>query len=166
LNPAVELVKIIEPPRPPALRCGIAALGGVPHTGQVGVDHVLPALLGQLLGSADTADAGVGRDDVQPAQLGHPVVECLLQCAVVADVGLAGDDPAVQRLDFLDGLGEVVWCRHREGHRGDLCCQVDGDDVRALLGEPDRVAAALAARRAGDEGDFSCCSSRHHFLLA
>jgi hypothetical protein len=31
---------------------------------------------------------------------------------------------------------------------------VNGDDVRALLRQPDGVAAALAARRAGDECDL------------
>ena len=31
---------------------------------------------------------------------------------------------------------------------------VDGDDVGALLGQPDRVAAVLAPRGASDEGDF------------
>ena len=33
--------------------------------------------------------------------------------------------------------------------------EVDRDDVGALFGQPDRVAAALPARRAGDECDLS-----------
>ena len=41
---------------------------------------------------------------------------------------------------------------------------VDGDDVGALLRQPDRVAAALASRRAGDERDLSFDPSRHGYL--
>ena len=41
---------------------------------------------------------------------------------------------------------------------------VDGDDVGALLGEPDRVTAALPARRSGDESDLALDSSRHGHL--
>jgi len=32
---------------------------------------------------------------------------------------------------------------------------IDGDDIGALLGEPDGVAAALPACRAGDESDLA-----------
>src|SRR6202043_2479914 len=45
--------------------------------------------------------------------------------------------------------------------RLNLLHQVDGDDVRALLGQPDRMAAALAARGAGNESDFSFKTARH-----
>jgi hypothetical protein len=71
------------------------------------------------------------------------------------------------------GIGSalIAWnlsvrrCRHRVRHTGDLMPQVDGDDVRALLREADGVAAALAAGRAGDEGDLSCYSSWRQCLL-
>ena len=76
---------------------------------------------------------------------GDPVVEGRRQPARLADVGLAGDDAAVEGLDLLDRLGQI-------GGRPD----VDGDDVGALFGQPDGVAAALTPRGAGDEGDFSC----------
>jgi hypothetical protein len=48
----------------------------------------------------------------------------------------------------------------------DLLAQVDGDDVRALLGQPDRVAAALAAGRTGDERDLTLHSSCHDWFLS
>ena len=38
---------------------------------------------------------------------------------------------------------------------------VDGDDVGALLGQPHRVAAALAARGAGDERDLALEPTSH-----
>ena len=44
------------------------------------------------------------------------------------------------------------------GHRQralDIVADVDGDDVGALFGQPHRVAAALAAGGAGDEGDLA-----------
>jgi hypothetical protein len=73
----------------------------------------------------------------------------------IRDVGLPGDDPAVEGLDLLDRLGQVGRGRHRVWHAGDLRAQVHGDDVGPLLRQPDRVAAALVARRAGDEGDLA-----------
>jgi hypothetical protein len=73
----------------------------------------------------------------------------------VAHVGLLGDDAPVQRLDLQRSLGQVRRRRHRVGHRVDLRTDVDGDDVRSVARQPDRVAAALAARRAGDEGDLA-----------
>jgi len=80
---------------------------------------------------------------------------------VVPDVGLGGHDPPVQRLDLLHRLGQVLRRRHRIRHRIHLRAEIDGDDVRALLRQPHRVAAALAARRSGDEGDLAFYSSCH-----
>jgi hypothetical protein len=130
-------------------------LGGVPDPGQVDVDHVLPLGIGQLLERSEAEDPRVGGHDVQPPELGHAVVERRLQGAEVPHVGLGGHDPAVQRLDLLDGLGQVRRRRHRVRHATDLIAQVDGDDVGAFLRQPDRVTAALAARGTGDEGDLA-----------
>jgi hypothetical protein len=138
----------------------------VPYACQVGVDHVAPGLLGQVRRGSHRRDAGVGADDIQAAQFGDAVIEGFLKRAVVAHVSLGGDDPAVQGFDLFDRLSQVVRCCHRVGHRVDLAAQVDGDDVRAFLGEADGVAAALATCRPGDECDFSFYSSRHHCLLA
>ena len=134
---------------------GDGGLDRVPHAGQVDVDHVLPGLLAQFLGPAEADDAGVGDHDVEPAELGDPVVERRLQRVVVADVDLGGDDAPVERLDLLDRLLQVLPCRHRERDRVDLRRDVDGDDVGALLRQPDGVAAALTPGGPGDEGDLS-----------
>ena len=71
---------------------------------------------------------------------------------------------------FLDeprGFVEILGRRHRVTDGVDVAAQVDGDDVGAFLGQPHRVTAALAARRAGDEGDLSfdapCCAVSHRF---
>ena len=84
-----------------------------------------------------------------------PVVERRLQRVVVADVDLGGDDAPAERLDLVDRLGEIVRCRHRVGDRVDLRGDVDRDDVGALFGQSDRVAAALTAGGPGDEGHLS-----------
>ena len=52
------------------------------------------------------------------------------------------------------GLLEVFRRGHRVADGVEVLAQVDRDDVGAFLGEPDRVAAALSARGAGDECDF------------
>src|SRR5207245_6349471 len=73
--------------------------------------------------------------------------------------------PPIQRLVFLVVLVLLRLRRHRIRHRADLRADVDGDDIRAFLRQPDRMTAALAARCAGDECDLAlypsshCCSS-------
>jgi hypothetical protein len=126
----------------------------VPDAGEVHVDHVPPDLLVHLVGGREAGDAGVAAHDVEPPELGHALVEGGLERAVVAHVGLGGDDPPVQRFHLLDRLGQVVGGGHRDGDRLDLLADVDGDDVGALLGEPDRVAAALPSGGSGDERDL------------
>ena len=76
-----------------------------------------------------------------------PVFERRLQLAGVAHVDLRRDDALPRLLDELRGLLEVLRRRHRVADRREVLTPVDGDDVGALLGQPDRVAAALAARR-------------------
>jgi len=76
-----------------------------------------------------------------------------LQCIEVTHIRLRCDDPAVERFDLLDRLSQVLRCRHGVRHCLDLSADVNGNDVRALLRQSDRVTTALTTRRAGDEGD-------------
>ena len=87
----------------------------------------------------DGHDAGIGQNEVQPAELRRALCENRLQWIEVADVGLLGDDAPPGLLDQLDGLGEVLLGRHRVGDAVELLAEVDGDDVGALFGEPNRV---------------------------
>jgi hypothetical protein len=64
---------------------------------------------------------------------------------------LLRDDAAPRFFDQVDGLVEVLACGHRIGDGVDLIAQIERDDVRTLLGEPNRVRAALAPRGASDE---------------
>ena len=80
----------------------------------------------------------------------------------VADVGLGGDHPAVECLDLLDGLGEIVGGRGGVFERVDRRAQIDGDDVGAFLGQADCVAAALTPGGTGDQGDLSFDTTHTH----
>ena len=50
------------------------ALHRVPDTGEVDVDHVLPALFRQLIHGAERGDPSIRDNDVQPTQLGNTVI--------------------------------------------------------------------------------------------
>ena len=84
-----------------------------------------------------------------------PSCDDRLELAEVAHVGLAGHDAAVEVLDELGRLGQIVRRRHRVRDRLDGLAQVDGDDLGALLRQPQRVRAALPARRSRDERDLA-----------
>jgi hypothetical protein len=152
LMPAVELVRTIAPPLPRD-HGRDRGLDGVEHAGQVHVDHVLPRAVNLV--QRHGRDAGVGQDDVHRAEFGHACLERRLELRLVPHVGLPREDPAVQRLDLLDGLGQVLRSGHGVGNRLDLPADVNRDDVGALLRQPHRVASSLPARRPGDEGDFA-----------
>ena len=124
---------------------------------EVGVDHVDPGL--HVAGALHSRDSGRCHDDVEPAQLGDSLVEDLLQLGGVAHVHLGGDHALPRLLDELRGLFEIFGRGHRIADRCEILATVDRDDVGALLGQPNRVTAALAASGAGDEGDFSLNSS-------
>ena len=110
-------------------------------------------------------DAGVGDDDVEPSEIGDARLERVAQLGTLTDVGLAGHDAAAQLLDGALGLREVLGRRERIVVRFDLAADVDGDDVRPLLGHADGVRPPLPPRRPGDECDLALYASSHVFLL-
>ena len=153
--PAVELVAMIDPP-PAAIRCGTATTN-VFHT---------PV---RLMSSVSCQTCGVTSSQVCTVQMpalaqtmssrpscATPSSTAAFSAGRVPYVGLGGDDPAVQRLDVLDRLGQVLLGAPSGIRRcRSLRADVDRDDVGALLGQPDRVAATLAAGGPGDEGDLA-----------
>ncbi len=56
----------------------------------------------------DAPDAGVGADDVEAPELGDPYRDRHAQPHEVADVGLLGHDPPVQRLDLGQDTAAVL----------------------------------------------------------
>jgi hypothetical protein len=123
---------------------------------RVDVDGGPPVLLGQFPGFDHRAhDTGVGDHDVQPAELGRSAADCRLHRGELTDVGLHRDDPAAVLAHQRRGLLQVRERRPlvRDGlHR---LADVDRDDVRPLLGEPDRLGASLPASGTGDEGHLA-----------
>ena len=99
-------------------------------------------------------DAGVGQDDIEVAECGDPFLHDVAQLLPEAHVTLAGDDPAVQRLDLFDRLRQVLGGGVRVVHAGDGRADVHGDDVCTLLGQSHRMAPTLTTRGTGDECDF------------
>lgn len=153
---------MIEPPRPCGDDVRDGDLGGQPDAGQVDVDHVAPGLLVHgVQAGAVAAEARVGTDDVEPAELGDALVDGGLERVVVAYVRLHGVDAPPQLLHLVDRLVEILGRRHGERDAVELLADVDRDDVGAFFGETDRMAAALSSRRAGDEGDLSFYASGH-----
>ena len=147
---------MIEPPRPPATRCGTPAFTDF-HT-PLRLTSIISCQMSSFIRcepSSDRADACVGDDDVQPSELLDAAVDGGLERVVIADVDLGGDDPPIQRLDHVGGFGEVFGGRRRGRRVGEGLADVDGDDVGAFLRQPHSVAAPLPPRRAGDECDLA-----------
>ena len=150
--PAVEPVTMIEAP---AVRCGSDDADGVQDTDQIDVDAVdealhrvsgpssavTPALattMSSWPNSASPASSAASSSDLTRTS---PLVAAMIR----GPVGL----------DLFDRLRQVLRRRQRVVHAVERLADVDGDDVGALLGQPDRVAAALTARRARDECDLA-----------
>ena len=139
-------------------------LDRLPHAAEVDVDGLVPDVLTHLVQlHPGGADARVGHDDVQSAELLDPAVDGGLQRLVVADVDDLGDDASIEVLDHVGGLGEVLGGGGRRGGVFEPAAYVDRDDVGALLGQPHCVTAALAARRTRDECDLALDPSSHCF---
>ena len=153
-RPAVELVKTIAPPWPRSIIVGIA-VSTVLNT-PVRLTSMTSCQRRPLVRRSTSARCPALASTMSTGPSSAvPASNACLQRGQVADVGLRGDDPAVQGLDLLGRLREVGGGRHGVGDAVDLLADVDGDDVGAFLGEPDRVAAALAACRTSDESDLA-----------
>ena len=166
LKPAAELVMTMAPPSPCSQHRGQRGLDREVNALQVDVDGVDKRRDVQPLLARRRKDARVGQDEVEPAELRHAVGDDFLEPFEVANVGLLGHDAAASLLDEVDRLVEILTGGHRIGDAVDLCTQVERDDVGAFLGETNRVAAALTACRARDEGDLplelSCHDAPHY----
>jgi len=110
-----------------------------PHAREVDVDQPLPLLVGHLPEPAPVGDAGVGHDDVEPAERGDAIGHQRVELLLLAHVGDPGDDLATGALDPGDRLAHV------------LAAEITRDDVVAVVGERDADGAAETLRGAGDE---------------
>src|SRR5260370_33481419 len=69
--------------------------------------------------------------------------------------------PTGELFDHRDRLVKIGPRGHRVRHVRHVGADVDADDVGALLGEADGVAAPLPTTHAGDEGDLAFKTSWH-----
>ena len=113
VSPATELVMMIEPPVPWSMRVGMTALQvcQTPVRLMSMMSCQSPSVM-RWTASFRKMPAFV-RDDVDVAELGHPLVEGGLEAVVVAHVGLGGEDLATEPLDGAHRLREV--CLGRSG---------------------------------------------------
>jgi hypothetical protein len=107
------------------------------------------------------ADARVGADDVEAAEIGDRVADELVHLVEIAHVDHAVDHPAPQRLDLFRGGLEVGLGGQRVGDRRDGGAGVKRDDARTLPGQGQGMAAALASSGPGDDRDLARQQSRH-----
>ncbi len=141
-------------PPPCSSKCGIAA-AHVFHTPmRFDVDHRAPLIECCSVPRRRRQHAGVGHRSVQTAQLADAVIDGRAQLFVVADVDDAAHAATAKLRHQSYGLGEVVL-----GGQGivDLrqgLADVDQDEIGSFLREPQRMAAAQTAGRAGDEYAF------------
>src|SRR5205807_2546846 len=87
----------------------------------------------------------------------------VLHTGQVPDVRLNRHAPTPEFLDQPPGLGEIFLAGHRIADRVERRARVDRDDVGALTGKAQRVAAALSPCGAGDEGDLALDSTTHDY---
>src|SRR3954468_18559662 len=139
--------------------CGLHRL---PHTTEVDVDGLVEDVLAHLVQlHAPGADACVGDDDVEPPELLDAAVYGGRQGLEVTHVDFGRDDAPIQVLHHVRGFGEVLRRGRGRGRVVEAAADVDRDDVGALFGKPDRMAAALAPGGTGDERDLVLDPSGH-----
>ncbi len=117
---------------------------------QVDGDDVVPLLLRHVHQHPVAQDAGVVHEDVEIAERLDGRIDQPLTALPIGDAVAVGDGFPAHRLDLLG---------HRFGGRLVVATAVGGtpevvhDHLRAFSGEQQRMLAANATSRAGDDGD-------------
>jgi hypothetical protein len=160
--PTIEDVAMISPE---TLRDHVGSDGphGLEHSGEVGLHHVRPGLVGDVDERDGRHDARVGQQDVDLAELRNRAVDHCLHLRAITNVGLHGEAALVVFLDQLHRLAQIIRMRHRVWHGFNLRGDVADDDIRAFAGERHRLRAALTPRSARDQRDLAVEPS--HVLL-
>lgn len=99
-------------------------------------------------------DAGIGDDDVDPAEIGQSGLDGVAQFVAFTHVGDPRDHAPPKFFHRSFGVREVVGCRQRVGVARDVPADIEGNDVGARFGYGDGVRAPLAAGSSPDDGDL------------
>jgi len=102
---------------------------------EIDVDHFAPVLWGDLPRLGAGADARIGDDDVDTAELLQTTVEHGLHLVEVTGIGDLGNDVTTGLLDQAHRLLKVFLGGSVIRSRRWLGTQIQADDVGALLGE-------------------------------
>jgi hypothetical protein len=105
--------------------------------------------------SGDPDDAGIGDDDVEPAEGPQSLVENRGNGIAVANVALPGKNSAATVLNQSHGGGQVVDSCPGVVGRLELCADVDRDDGGAIGGKLDRVRAPHPTCGPGDKRNLA-----------
>jgi hypothetical protein len=89
-------------------------------------------------------------------QLGHDIVHRLLQSGAVADVDRDGHAAAIEILDELLSVREILWRAEVVWDRIDVSYPVEQGDVRTFPSQGQCVRPALSPGTASDDCNLSC----------
>jgi hypothetical protein len=119
---------------------------------EVHVDHGVPLGFGHVDDHTVAQDAGVVDEHVQIAERIDGLLHHALRTVPIGDVVAVDDGLATHRLDLVDDLHGGTEVAALAVH---VAAEVVDDDLGAFSREQQRVCAAQAARRAGDDRDAS-----------
>lgn len=117
--------------------------GGVEGTVQVVVDGRMPVIEVDFPGQGGGGHACIGDDHIESAQFADSVFDRGFEGVEIGNVGDACDDPPAVLLDQPHCFLEVFCCGAGIFGGGQVCADVEGDDVCAFSGEADCFGAAL-----------------------
>ncbi len=136
--------------------------GGFDGAHDMDIHHRLEILQFHFGEAFVAQDAGIGDQDIDPAEGIHGLFDQMGHAGIVADRGAIGDGFAARRLDFGD---------HRFGSRAiaagavERAAQIVDHHLGAAPRQFEGVAAAQPTARAGDNGDLTVEANGHGILL-
>lgn len=124
--------------------------------GQIDVDRIVPVGVFPFEDRLEGLDAGIGEENVEPAESRHGLVRGGAERREIALVDARFAPARPGGLDQTAGLAQFALRRGEHFKRGtDRPCNVDTHDGGALAGERDGCRPPDPARGAGHDGGFA-----------
>ena len=129
---------------------------GIAGTGEIDVDLIVPVGILPFQDRFERLNAGIGKENVEPAKAGTCLRGSRPQCRKIALVERGFAPASARRFDQAAGFGKFVARRRRNlKRRADRPGNIDAHDIGALAGESDGDRATDPTRSAGDDGGFA-----------